>query len=155
MLSVEAMVARPVTAQQLAAAVGGTGGGELFEVVWSAATPSAEASAADVEYDVFESASAPTDSDDLSVVYGATHLALARLQTWLADSSDATTPSTLVVKTRGAVALPGEDIVDLPGAAVWGLVRAAQTEHPAGSSWSTPMPTSIRPRSSPSANRRW
>ena len=32
--------------------------------------------------------------------------------------------------TRGAVALPGEDVTDLAGAAVWGLVRSAQTEHP-------------------------
>ena len=36
----------------------------------------------------------------------------------------------LVVATRGAVAAPGEDITDLGGAAVWGLVRSAQTEHP-------------------------
>ena len=26
--------------------------------------------------------------------------------------------------------LPGEDVTDLAGAAVWGLVRSAQTEHP-------------------------
>ena len=36
----------------------------------------------------------------------------------------------LVVSTRGAMALPGEDVTDLAGAAVWGLVRSAQTEHP-------------------------
>ena len=30
----------------------------------------------------------------------------------------------------GRVALAGEDVTDLAGAAVWGLVRAAQTEHP-------------------------
>ena len=36
----------------------------------------------------------------------------------------------LLVSTRGAVGLPGEDVTDLAGAAVWGLVRAAQTEHP-------------------------
>ncbi len=129
-LSVEAMVARPVTAQQLAAAVGGSGGGELFEVVWSAAPSSAEAVAADGAFEVFESARATTESDDLSGVYGATHVALERLQSWLAGAADATTPSTLVVMTRGAVALPGEDVTDLAGAAVWGLVRAAQTEHP-------------------------
>ena len=37
---------------------------------------------------------------------------------------------TLVVATRGAMALAGEDVTDLAGAAVWGLVRSAQTEHP-------------------------
>ena len=36
----------------------------------------------------------------------------------------------LVVSTRGAVGLPGQDVTDLAGAAVWGLVRSAQTEHP-------------------------
>ncbi|MFD3704495.1 SDR family NAD(P)-dependent oxidoreductase [Nocardia sp. NPDC058658] len=37
---------------------------------------------------------------------------------------------TLIVVTRGAVALPGEDVTDLAGAAVWGLARSAHTEHP-------------------------
>ena len=32
--------------------------------------------------------------------------------------------------TRGAMGLAGEDVTDLAGAAVWGLVRSAQTEHP-------------------------
>jgi candicidin polyketide synthase FscB len=37
----------------------------------------------------------------------------------------------LVVVTRGAVAAaPGEGVTDLAGAAVWGLVRSAQSEHP-------------------------
>ncbi|MCW2517705.1 MAG: polyketide synthase, partial [Mycobacterium sp.] len=69
-LSVEAMVARPVTAQQLAAAVGSSGGGELFEVVWSAATPAAQT--VDAEVEIFESAPLASDSDDLAGVYGAT-----------------------------------------------------------------------------------
>ena len=33
-------------------------------------------------------------------------------------------------RRAGAVGLPGEDVTDLAGAAVWGLVRSAQTEHP-------------------------
>ena len=36
----------------------------------------------------------------------------------------------LVVLTRGAVGLAGEDVADLAGAAVWGLMRSAQAEHP-------------------------
>jgi hypothetical protein len=67
-LSVEAMVARPVTAQQLAAAVGGTGGGELFEVVWSAATPAAEQADSDAEVVVFQSVPATDESDELGGV---------------------------------------------------------------------------------------
>ena len=36
----------------------------------------------------------------------------------------------LDLSTRGAAGLPGEDVTDLAGAAVWGLVRSAQSEHP-------------------------
>ncbi|KND44528.1 type I polyketide synthase [Streptomyces stelliscabiei] len=54
---------------------------------------------------------------------------LRLLQTWLADDRWADTR--LVLVTRGGVATaPGEDIGDLAAAAVWGLVRSAQSEHP-------------------------
>lgn len=54
---------------------------------------------------------------------------LALVQRWLADSRLGN--SRLVVLTRGAVAIgPGEDVPDLAGAAVWGLLRAAQSEYP-------------------------
>ncbi|MEW2115533.1 type I polyketide synthase, partial [Streptomyces sp. NPDC005474] len=54
---------------------------------------------------------------------------LRLLQTWLADDRWADTR--LVLITRGGVATaPGEDIGDLAAAAVWGLVRSAQSEHP-------------------------
>ncbi len=54
---------------------------------------------------------------------------LALVQNWLAD--DRLTGSRLVLLTRGAVAVhDGEDVRDLPAAAVWGLVRSAQTENP-------------------------
>ncbi|POY08754.1 polyketide synthase, partial [Mycobacterium kansasii] len=58
--------------------------------------------------------------------YTATNSVLDVLQSWLARDG----AGVLVVTTRGAVALPGEDVTDLAGAAVWGLVRSAQTEHP-------------------------
>src|SRR4029077_8752107 len=66
------------------------------------------------------------DEDSLAATYRRTHVALAALQSWLAEHDS----GVLVVATRGAVGLPGEDVTDLAGAAVWGLVRAAQTEHP-------------------------
>jgi acyl transferase domain-containing protein/acyl carrier protein len=50
------------------------------------------------------------------------------LRAWLADERYAA--ATLVVLTRGAVSVAGEDVTDLAGAAVWGLVRSAQSEHP-------------------------
>ncbi|NUT99646.1 MAG: acyltransferase domain-containing protein, partial [Saccharothrix sp.] len=52
------------------------------------------------------------------------HETLEVLQRFLAGSDP-----TLVVQTRGAVALPGED-VDPTSAAVWGMVRSAQAEAP-------------------------
>ncbi|MDB1089131.1 SDR family NAD(P)-dependent oxidoreductase [Streptomyces sp. ACA25] len=53
------------------------------------------------------------------------HTTLAAVQAWLADDRFATVP--LVVLTRGAAA---EAAADLAGAAAWGLVRSAQSEHP-------------------------
>ncbi|MFF7890290.1 SDR family NAD(P)-dependent oxidoreductase, partial [Streptomyces sp. NPDC020794] len=54
---------------------------------------------------------------------------LALLQRWLADPDRARTR--LVLVTRGAVAVHGPDeITDPAAAAVWGLVRSAQSENP-------------------------
>ena len=54
---------------------------------------------------------------------------LRLLHDWLADERCA--GSRLVLVTSGAVAADhGEQVTDLPAAAVWGLVRSAQTEHP-------------------------
>ncbi|WP_141576726.1 type I polyketide synthase [Actinomadura sp. WMMA1423] len=58
----------------------------------------------------------------------ALHRVLSVLQRWLAEERFSS--SRLVVLTRGAVGLPGEDVTDLAGAAVWGLVRSAQSEEP-------------------------
>ncbi|MFB7666047.1 type I polyketide synthase [Kitasatospora sp. NPDC056138] len=73
---------------------------------------------------------APTPDDDVAA---ATHLAtrkvLGLLQTWLADERFA--KSRLVLVTRGAVATGAEaDVRDLAHAAVWGLVRSAESENP-------------------------
>ncbi|MEE1768610.1 polyketide synthase, partial [Streptomyces sp. JV185] len=57
---------------------------------------------------------------------------LGVVQEWLADERFA--GSRLVVRTEGAVGLSGEGVVegvvDVVGAAVWGLVRSAQSENP-------------------------
>jgi acyl transferase domain-containing protein/NADPH:quinone reductase-like Zn-dependent oxidoreductase/NADP-dependent 3-hydroxy acid dehydrogenase YdfG/acyl carrier protein len=58
----------------------------------------------------------------------ATSDALAMLQAWLADERLA--GARLAVLTRGAVAAAPGDSVDLAAAAVWGLLRSAQAEHP-------------------------
>ncbi len=131
-LSVASMLARPVTDQQLRAAVSSSGPDRLFEVTWSP-QPSAAVeplpvcawgTTEDSAAVVFESV--PLAGDVVAGVYAATSSVLDVLQSWLTRDG----AGVLVVMTRGAVALPGEDVTDLAGAAVWGLVRSAQTEHP-------------------------
>ncbi|WP_247708006.1 type I polyketide synthase [Streptomyces sp. RT42] len=71
----------------------------------------------------------PETADDPDVPDTVLDHVLATVQDWLADDRTDGTP--LVVVTRGAVATgPGDPAHDLPGAAVWGLVRSAQTQHP-------------------------
>ncbi|AZM55232.1 beta-ketoacyl synthase [Streptomyces sp. WAC 01529] len=57
--------------------------------------------------------------------------ALALARRWLA-AGEGLAESRLVITTRGAVAVDGEgaDASDAAQAAVWGLLRSAQTEHP-------------------------
>ncbi|HUE32970.1 MAG TPA: SDR family NAD(P)-dependent oxidoreductase, partial [Mycobacterium sp.] len=137
-LSVASMVARPVTHQQLLAAVSHSGPDGLFELIWSPQPSTAvqpvtlcawgttELDAAEVGQSAVVFESAPAAGDVVTEVYAATRAVLTVLQSWLAQDR----AGMLVVATRGAVAFPGEDVTDLAGAAVWGLVRSAQTEHP-------------------------
>ena len=54
---------------------------------------------------------------------------LGLVQAWLADEQ--LSSARLVLVTQGAVAVDaGEGVANLAGAAVWGLVRSAQSEHP-------------------------
>ncbi|MEU8383175.1 SDR family NAD(P)-dependent oxidoreductase [Streptosporangium sp. NPDC048865] len=67
--------------------------------------------------------------DVIAATREATARVLGLLQRWLAEERFGDT--TLVVTTCGAVAArDGDRVTDLPGAAVWGLVRAAQAENP-------------------------
>ncbi len=139
-LSVASMVARPVSTEALHAAMaGGAGRGELFELTWSAAGTPAETPAVTVTdwNDLTDAVELPDGAvvlyrpptgtgDVVGDTHAATHDALRVLQSWLTRTS----PATLLVATRGAIAVAGEDVTDLPAAAVWGLVRAAQTENP-------------------------
>ena len=124
-LSVGAMVARPVTERQLREAVSGSGPDRLFEVVWSPAPATAAIGANPApSHQLLESVA--VEHDPVTGSYARTHQALAAVQSWLTERDS----GLLVVATRGAMGLAGEDVTDLAGAAVWGLVRSAQTEHP-------------------------
>jgi polyketide synthase 7 len=122
-LSVRELVVRPVSAAQLSVVTSPRAGGGLFEVVW---TPVA-LQHNDTAYDgvaVWQPGSAADGV--VGSVYAAAHELLGVLQSWLAGDG----PGVLVVQTREAVGLAGEDVTDLAGAAVWGLVRSAQAENP-------------------------
>ncbi|KMS66008.1 hypothetical protein ACH49_30050, partial [Streptomyces leeuwenhoekii] len=69
-----------------------------------------------------------TDSAASEAVHERTAEALETVQAWLAD--ERFTDVLMVVATRGAVAVAGEDVTDLAQAAVWGLLRSAQSEAP-------------------------
>ncbi|KNB53282.1 hypothetical protein AC230_07285 [Streptomyces caatingaensis] len=68
------------------------------------------------------------DGDLAAAAHRAVHRVLAGLQEWLADERLAA--ARLVVLTRGAVATAAGEVPDPVLAAVWGLVRSAQSENP-------------------------
>ncbi|OQS12812.1 hypothetical protein B0T36_22885 [Nocardia donostiensis] len=71
---------------------------------------------------------APTTTDVVADTHTAAHRVLTVLHRFTADASPV--PGTLVVVTDGAVSVSGEPVTDPAGAAIWGLVRAAQAENP-------------------------
>ncbi|GAU69352.1 polyketide synthase, partial [Streptomyces sp. NBRC 110611] len=72
-----------------------------------------------------------TDDAVVTSVHARTAHVLELLRTWLADErAERHAASRLVFVTRGAVATDARQAPDPVAAAVWGLVRAAQSEHP-------------------------
>ena len=76
---------------------------------------------------VVSSSAGSTAGDVVAAVREVTHQTLALMQAWLAEARFSF--SRLVFVTCGAVGV-GEDVLDLGQAAVWGLVRSAQSENP-------------------------
>ncbi|WP_435845559.1 beta-ketoacyl synthase N-terminal-like domain-containing protein, partial [Streptomyces hygroscopicus] len=66
--------------------------------------------------------------DPATAAHTVTGQVLEALRSWLSDERCAGTR--LAVVTSGAVAVSEEETADPAGAAVWGLVRSAQSEHP-------------------------
>ncbi|MEU4768030.1 beta-ketoacyl synthase N-terminal-like domain-containing protein, partial [Actinosynnema sp. NPDC023794] len=114
--SVASLVLRPVDVKQVGAAAAGTFE-SLFRVEWS------PVSASPVSADVVVLEAGAAGADPVGVRAEVSRV-LGEVQGWLARGDG----SSLVVVTRGAVAF-GE-VTDLAGAAVWGLVRSAQSENP-------------------------
>ncbi|MGW7533250.1 type I polyketide synthase [Amycolatopsis sp. NPDC054798] len=131
---VGALVTRPVSADQLRTA---DTGGSLLQVAWTEVpVPATERTCAEVgptaryqdfaalaeqdELPDFVLVECASERDDVRATVGTV---LAAIQSWL--SEERLSDTRLAVVTRGAV-----DGSDLAAAAVWGLVRSAQSEHP-------------------------
>ncbi|MBB5895104.1 SDR family NAD(P)-dependent oxidoreductase [Kutzneria kofuensis] len=116
-LTVESLVSRAVSAEQLSAAKGSDG---LHRIEWKPTT------AQPSDIDVVHYVSPTADGEVPKAVRKVTGLVLNDVQSLLADGTQGVT----AIITSGAVSVGGEDIADLSQAAVWGLVRAAQAEQP-------------------------
>ncbi|CAL9649036.1 Narbonolide_10-deoxymethynolide synthase PikA1, modules 1 and 2 [Streptomyces sp. enrichment culture] len=144
--SVESLALRPVSKEALAAA-SATRGDNRFLVRWdvveSGSGSGSGSGLGDVVFVggggglpdevagtvVWEVPGVGVDGDVAGGVRGVVGGVLGWLRGWLGDGRFE--GSRLVVVTRGAVGVvEGEGVVDLVGAAVWGLVRSAQSEYP-------------------------
>ncbi|WP_107062832.1 type I polyketide synthase [Streptomyces hygroscopicus] len=120
--SVRSLLSRPVSLERLAAA-GRSGDDNLFTVRWEPVAGAAVRSAEHPAPPVADCRALP------AAPAAAVRQVLEEVRRWL-DGADPAGPP-LVVVTRGAVSVgPGEAVTDLAGAAVWGLMRSAQSEHP-------------------------
>ncbi|MEU1510381.1 SDR family NAD(P)-dependent oxidoreductase, partial [Kitasatospora sp. NPDC005748] len=116
---------RPVSAEEFGAA-GAAVGDSLYRIAWAPA-PGAPEAAAPAPAVVVEHFPAPGE-EGAAAVHLLARRALDTLRSWLADERSA--DHRLVVVTRAATAVRPGEAADPAGAAVWGLVRSAQAEHP-------------------------
>ena len=124
--TVRELTARPVSSEQLEAA----GGGQpesLFQIEWAPVEPGPSVALDGEQWTVADCAS---DSSGTRVqsVHLTANRTLALVQEWLAE--ERLDDSRLVLLTHGAVAAAPTDVPDVAQAAVWGLIRSAQSEHP-------------------------
>ncbi|MEV0503969.1 SDR family NAD(P)-dependent oxidoreductase [Streptomyces spectabilis] len=147
-VTMDSLVSRPVSAEQLGASTEATVANSLFHVEWTELLPVQGGGSAlswmpvvaadEVEVlveEVAEGAVVPSaavleafGSDRQDAVFALSSGVLGVVQAWLAGVTSE--ESRLVVVTRGAVPADGGAVTDPAGAAVWGLVRAAQAENP-------------------------
>ncbi|MEU5002654.1 SDR family NAD(P)-dependent oxidoreductase, partial [Streptomyces sp. NPDC021622] len=137
--TIDSLVLRPVSLEQL----GGDGQGDaLFGVEW-VSVPLAGDVVPTVEWTDLEALAGASELPDFVVLpcpvtstsdpatgaHEAAHWALNVVQSWLDDGRYGA--SRLVIVTRGAIAATADDDVrEVAQAAVWGLVRSAQSENP-------------------------
>ncbi|AEW99638.1 type I polyketide synthase [Streptantibioticus cattleyicolor] len=136
-------VTMPISHEQLRGSLTTPRHESLYHLTWNLFTPPADAAAPTVARLGAEGLDALTTAPPGAVVarvpdggddpargaHDTTAAMLDLLQRWLAAPELAS--ARLVVLTRGGVTLPSDPVPPSPAhAAVWGLVRAAQAEHP-------------------------
>jgi acyl transferase domain-containing protein/NADPH-dependent curcumin reductase CurA/acyl carrier protein len=125
--TVRSLTLRPMTAGQLGAA---TTRNWLYRPTWIAASPAGREATVEAELEFLDvPAVAAQDGNDLAeAAERAVTDLLTAVRDRLADQQNA--GSRLVIVTHGAVAVDDDEVADPAGAALWGLVRSAQVEHP-------------------------
>ncbi|MEU9250410.1 type I polyketide synthase [Streptomyces sp. NPDC048270] len=144
-VTLDSLVSRPVSAEQLETAADTVTANSLFQVQWTelpavqGAEPAPSRVAVSTDADVAalaEGGQAPAvalleavgGAGGEDAVLALTSRVLGVVQAWLASTG--LEESQLVVVTRGAVPAGDGTLSDPAGSAVWGLVRAAQAENP-------------------------
>ncbi|UUU39568.1 type I polyketide synthase [Streptomyces sp. NBC_00162] len=147
-VTMDSLVSRPVSVEQLDAAAADDSRSYMFGVEWTELSPAEGlepspwwvpvASADDVAALADDAASGlgvpaaavldAVGGDGEDAVLALSSRVLEVVQAWLAGTG--LEESRLVVLTRGAVPAGDGTVTDPAGSAVWGLVRAAQSENP-------------------------
>ncbi|KIF02097.1 hypothetical protein PL81_31910, partial [Streptomyces sp. RSD-27] len=128
--SVDSLALRAVSPEQIGAARRDGRTDSVFRVDWTALPADRTATAPADGADVVVTCLRTDGSAVPEAVHAETARVLRLVQERLSEDRSAT-DARLVFVTRGAVeAVPGEGVPDLVHAAVWGLVRSAQSEHP-------------------------
>jgi pimaricinolide synthase PimS1 len=127
--AVRSLSARPVSAEQLndASRSGRAQDESLFQIEWAPVALGPGVALAGEEWTVVDCAPNGSDVPAQSAQLTARRT-LALVQEWLADERRA--DSRLVLLTRAALAAAPDEVPDIAQAAVWGLIRSAQSEHP-------------------------
>ncbi|MEV6172001.1 type I polyketide synthase [Streptomyces sp. NPDC051954] len=135
-VTLDSLVSRPVSAEQLRTSADTAAVDSLFQVDWIGLPPVLGVEPSWVPVATADEVAA-LDAPAVGVleavggedtVLALTSRVLGVVQAWLA--ADGLEESRLVVATRGAVPAGDGVVSDPAGAAVWGLVRAAQAENP-------------------------
>ncbi|MRH86148.1 SDR family NAD(P)-dependent oxidoreductase [Nocardia sp. SYP-A9097] len=131
-LAVESVLTREVTPEQLASADAYR---DLFQLSWiPMALPESAPRPASSEWRLLADTVPELvvydglPGNSVAAVHTATGELLEVLRRFVTESRFAR--SRLLIVTNGAMARDGEDVRDMAGAAMWGLARSAQSEHP-------------------------